>query len=392
MKMKASLLFGIILYLSIFPANAASLAFSGTVYDATGSGKAGVTISLSGTTLTATTDASGIWSLSESATGIASRSNSVSVQPTRHLIVEGNRLHLSFSGYDLIGRPLQHSTSGQMPIASKATLDRLASAPDTLLYSWNGTVFLRDTVSVSSRSGITATFDTTLNASIIYGWLTDARDNQIYRTVKIGTQTWMAQNLNFKVDSSGCLLDSEALCAKYGRLYTWRPAMTACPSGWHVPNDTEWNTLFTFAGKDSAGSRLKSSIGWSPRCTVEWIRNGSLEALKTDSTELLASTDTYGFHILPSGMLTFETDSTLLSMGVTKGFGIGWAELWSSTAKIANNVINVSVGEVVTELNTGNSELEMYMKEFSGDMATVLNNTTWNEHGVDAYAVRCIEN
>jgi len=101
MKTKPSMLFGTVLCLSALSTHAEIVALSGTVYDATGSGKAGVTVSLSSTTLTTTTDARGTWSLSEGATGIGSRSSSVSVQPTHNLIVEGDRLHLSFSGYDL---------------------------------------------------------------------------------------------------------------------------------------------------------------------------------------------------------------------------------------------------------------------------------------------------
>ena len=58
-----------------------------------------------------------------------------------------------------------------------------------------------------------------------YGSLTDDRDGQTYKTVKIGEQIWMAENLNYEELNSYCYNDSAEYCAKYGRLYTWAAAM-----------------------------------------------------------------------------------------------------------------------------------------------------------------------
>ena len=166
-----------------------------------------------------------------------------------------------------------------------------------------------------------------------YGTLTDDRDGQTYKTVKIGEQWWMAENLNYAYtgvpfkyvlstdsnlvyysDSTSWCYDNDAAnCAKYGRLYTWAAAMDSpgiipgnsangcgdgkdcnlgnvkvrgvCPEGWHLPDTTEWNALRTAVGGwATAGKMLKSTEGWNDYDGTSG--NGS---------------DAYSFSALPAG-------------------------------------------------------------------------------------------
>jgi len=113
------------------------------------------------------------------------------------------------------------------------------------------------------------------------GTLTDKRDGQKYRTVVINGKRWMAENLNYKTDSSWCYENSADSCKKYGRLYDWNTATAACPRGWHLPSNNEWTELYSFAAVSSkAYNALKSKSGWD--------ENGN-------------GADDFGFSALPGG-------------------------------------------------------------------------------------------
>ena len=117
---------------------------------------------------------------------------------------------------------------------------------------------------------------------------TDSRDGKKYKVVKIGTQTWMAENLNYDAKGSKCYKNNPDNCTKYGRMYNWETAMKACPSGWHLPSNDEWDVLHNYAGGSYAGIKLKARSGWYS-CGA------------SNSSHYPYCEDTYGFSALPGG-------------------------------------------------------------------------------------------
>ncbi len=158
-----------------------------------------------------------------------------------------------------------------------------------------------------------------------YGFLYDSRDHQLYRTVKIGTQTWMAQNLNNETtEGSYCYNNEAENCEKHGRLYTWEQASNnACPTGWHLPSKNEFEVLIAsadgatvFDEDNTAGAKLKASYGWP---------TGKI------------GTDDYGFSTLPGGMYYtqgsngFKFDDSAMFWSATEGSDVD--EYYSMSVK-----------------------------------------------------------
>lgn len=121
--------------------------------------------------------------------------------------------------------------------------------------------------------------------SLIYNPFTDERDGQIYNTVKIGKQIWLAENLRYMPDSINTW---HSKSETYGRFYDHKTALCACPQGWHLSTREEWDTLIMLAGgAERAALNLKSADFW----------------LYPENFPVSVSTDSLGFRVLPAGSL-----------------------------------------------------------------------------------------
>jgi uncharacterized protein (TIGR02145 family) len=223
------------------------------------------------------------------------------------------------------------------------------TVPDAIGYKWNT---VNNSLTATDMGMITTKMETGLTCSTAYtryAWaynacgnstalnmnqttsacpftcgqtMTDSRDGKSYNTVLIGTQCWMAQNLNIGAKINGsddqtnnniiekyCYNDLESNCDVYGGLYqwaemvqylngatnttSWSPVPTGnvlgiCPSGWHFPTDAEWSMLTTFIGGEGvAGGKMKEP-GYS-----HWLSPNT------------GATNSSGFTALPGGFRYF---------------------------------------------------------------------------------------
>jgi|GEM_PF-1577942 len=132
----------------------------------------------------------------------------------------------------------------------------------------------------------------------------DPRDSTSYLVVKIGDQTWMAENLRFGDEKQRAALDKRVTGQQYGLLYDYKTALNACPAGWHLPTDAEWITL---EGKLGAAKGQLLSIGYregdeatgAMKSVDRWKSKGS-------------GTNSSGLNIYPAG-LTKENGSRVES-------------------------------------------------------------------------------
>jgi uncharacterized protein (TIGR02145 family) len=161
-------------------------------------------------------------------------------------------------------------------------------------------------------------------AGYIKSSFVDIRDLKTYKTVVIGRQIWMSENLNFDSGrGSVCSGNVMENCEKYGRLYSWEAAKKACPVGWHLPSESEWNILISIlGGKNTAGTKLKSKAGWGN--------------FKADSINIS------GFSALPGG---FRNKG-----GSSSGLGVDgyW---WTESEYDANDATYVNIKAKDPEIN-----------------------------------------
>ncbi len=195
---------------------------------------------------------------------------------------------------------ISSSSSEKKDSSSSFSINTSVSSESESSSSEYSSSSVQESSSSSSEENSSSSF-----VGCIMGSLYDDRDGKTYKTVKIGEQEWMAENLNYDVQNyessyrSWCYDNKDGKdgevdnCQKYGRLYRWSVVIDSltlandsaitcghrslgegscsipnkwkgiCPTGWHVPTLKEWNDLIKYVGgSDIAGKKLKSSEGW----------------------------------------------------------------------------------------------------------------------------------
>ena len=262
----------------------------------------------------------------KSAANSSSSSNAVSSSSWNHEVVTGSCSSSeeiasnSSSSSAQSSSSIASSSSAQKESSSSVSQSEVEGASSSAKSSSSSAPSSSSATSSSSSVAVATPCKTETEDNCEYDVLKDSRDGKEYKTVKIGDQWWMAENLNFEYKVKPAEGDSVSYgnycntdnCETYGRYYTWAAAMDSagiysdngkncgcngpncepiysvkgiCPDGWHLPNTSEWEALFkTVGGQSTASKVLKSASGWNN--TIYSSGNG---------------TDAFGFSALSTG-------------------------------------------------------------------------------------------
>ena len=187
--------------------------------------------------------------------------------------------------------------------------------------------------SESSESTETVLIDpckTGTEDSCLYDSFTDERDEQTYKMVLVGKTLWMAENLRYE-KTGGCYGENASMCDEYGSLYSWKNAVTSCPTGWRLPTKEDFESLMSsIGGIDVAGAKLMAQEGWKNS-------NG---------------TDEYGLTMLPGGLFD----------GGAFSFAGERAYFWTSTeynSSVAYSMVLLGEENAYLNLSDKNSGLSV---------------------------------
>lgn len=167
----------------------------------------------------------------------------------------------------------KESSSSNVKTSSSSETDTVASSESPIETSSSQKI-------EESSSSMNSIYDAQNNT------LTDLRDNQVYKTVTIGEQVWMAENLNYMPEDTAGTIYSEATvcdggeldaeidsekCNLFGRLYLKKVALYKitesnrqgiCPDGWIIPNKSDFEKMVSFLGENSASKLKKDEEIW----------------------------------------------------------------------------------------------------------------------------------
>ena len=196
----------------------------------------------------------------------------------------------------------------------------------------------------------------TFNPNLAYGTMSDIDGNQ-YKTITIGTQTWMAENLkttkyrngdpipNVTDNATWAALATGAYCfydnyadykSTYGALYNLNAVADGrnlAPTGWHIPTDAEWTTLTDYLGGAGAGGKLKEGG------TAHW------------TTQNTGGSNSSGFTALPGGVLESDSNLYFPYTGFLSicGYGIWWTSPENSTSSAWTRELTYDISEILRE-------------------------------------------
>jgi uncharacterized protein (TIGR02145 family) len=260
--------------------------------------------------------------------------------------------------------------------ASSSSSEELSSSSE-ILSSSSETLSSSSSVLSSSSSSLTASSSSVnLCAGFVDGSMKmhygrnkqhfcDKRDGKIYPYVEIDGQIWMAQNMNYRtmmessittpdyllqdnmVDAGGCYANITSNCEKGGRLYHYHrnSAGAACPEGWRLPTQVEWEKLIAAAGGTAnAGRNLKAREGWKACGPSD------------DDETTYDCNDSLGFAAIPTGVAT--NTAPLQPMTTFSGLNdnTGWFGEYSGSSTgyrilLTRTAAGVSTSTGVTDLN-----------------------------------------
>ncbi len=164
-----------------------------------------------------------------------------------------------------------------------------------------------NTEDANTEDGNTEDGNTDKPKEIVFAFVTDEKDNHVYKTVVIDGQTWMAENMAYQGGDVTCLADTENypdFIEQYGCLYSWEDAVKVCPTGWRLPTEADFTALIAYVGGTEHGADLISV-----------------------AAPYITGNDTYGFGALPAGY--YESP---------KFWFVNWlTRFWTSTERDSDN-------------------------------------------------------
>lgn len=266
----------------------------------------------------------------------------------------------SDGGSPITARGVCWNTTGNPTIADSKTSDGsgLSVFTSTMTGLTAATTYY---VRAYATNGVGTGYGEEVRFTTYTGQVTDI-DGNVYHTVTIGTQTWMAENLKTTRYRNGDLIGTttpatkdiytetepkyqwaydgeDNNAAKYGRLYTWYAATDSrgiAPVGWHVPTDAEWTMLANYLianGYNYDGTTTGNKIAKAMAATTDWVTSNNIGTIGNDLTKNNSS----GFTGLPGGYR--DSNNNLYNINTTGKFDdIGYTcNWWSSTERTSYN-------------------------------------------------------